>query len=136
MQSEEQPTKDKPNQPLKTYLAIGIVVLVLVGLYFYSGRGSSTVGICEPGTQDVYVRALNTGLYSQDTIIVKAGEPVCFHFVAEEGSGCGGTMVIPDYQITFSSTNGQEAKAQFTPTKGNHSYSCPMRMFRGTLIAE
>ncbi len=83
--------------------------------------------------QDVFVKATRSG-YDNPNISVHANQPVRFHFTADPGAGCGRSLLIPPYGVQLVS-NGEEEVAQFTPTAGSVEFNCPMRMFRGTLVA-
>lgn len=87
--------------------------------------------------QDVYVRALGTGTYDKEEITVKKGIPVRFHFTAESSAGCGKALVIPAFDVSLVSRNGEEVVTEFTPAEaGTYEYSCTMRMFRGRLVVQ
>ncbi|MCR4368619.1 MAG: cupredoxin domain-containing protein [archaeon] len=88
-----------------------------------------------PGTmQEVYLKALGTGVYDKQKITVKRGIPVRLHFSAEQNSGCGKFFMIPKYGVQLVSRNGEEQTAVFTPNEaGVFEYSCSMRMFVGKL---
>ncbi len=121
-------------------LAVGVLGIAGVLLYPSFTRESSPVTptpSIAPGAevQDVYIRALSTGVYDTSSIEVKAGVPVRLHFSAEPDSGCGRAFMMRDFRIQFLSLNGEEHVATFTPPKGSFEYSCTMRMFRGVLIA-
>lgn len=86
------------------------------------------------GTQDVYVKALSSGVYDNPAVTVRLGSKVRFHFSAESGAGCGRQLVIPDFGIQLISKNGEEVIGEFTPTKtGTYPFRCGMNMFRGTI---
>ncbi len=100
-----------------------------------TGNGGTAVIPSGNGeVQEVYVKALSTGVYDKQQITVKKGIPVRFHFSAEQGAGCGKVLVIRKFNVQLLSRNGEESFAEFTPTEtGSFEYSCSMRMFRGTL---
>src|SRR3989344_213191 len=90
--------------------------------------GSEPTGA--PGeTQVIDIRALGTGVYDKPKVTVKAGVPVKVRFSADQNSGCGRQMAIPDYGISLISRNGETQEATFTPQKGEHAYRCGMNMF-------
>ncbi|VVC00047.1 Cupredoxin-like domain protein [uncultured archaeon] len=97
----------------------------------------SAVASSDGKAQDVYVKALGTGYYDNQKVIVKEGVPVRFHFSAEPSAGCGRLLVIPDFKVQLVSNNGEEQVAEFTPqVKGTYAYRCGMNMFRGVLVVE
>lgn len=90
-----------------------------------------------PSAQDVYVKALSTGVYDNPHVTVTKGALVRFHFSAEKGAGCGKQLFIPDFGVQLSSANGEEAVAEFTPTSaGTFPFRCGMNMFRGTITVK
>ncbi len=87
--------------------------------------------------QEVYLKALNTGLYDKQEIRVKKGIPVVLHFSAEAQSGCGKQLFVPEFGVRLVSAKGEEATATFTPSKaGVFAYRCGMNMFRGKMVVE
>ena len=85
--------------------------------------------------QDVYIKALGTGVYDKPTVTVKKGVPVRLHFSAEQNSGCGRAFYMRNFNVQLVSKNGEEQTAQFTPAKeGTYEYSCGMRMFVGKMV--
>ena len=88
-------------------------------------------------TQDVYVRALNTGTYDNAQVTVSRGVPVRFHFSADLESGCGRVLYLPDFGVRLVSAKGEEQVATFTPTDaGTYPYRCGMNMFRGVMVVQ
>jgi len=87
--------------------------------------------------QEVSVRALSTGYYDNEQIIVKKGVPVRFTFTADPLAGCGKYLEISEFNVKLVSKNGEAAVAEFTPEKsGTYYYHCGMWMFKGKLIVE
>gem|GEM_PF-2325365 len=84
--------------------------------------------------QDVYIKALATGLYDKQSVTVKKGTPVRLHFSAEPGVGCGRVLIMRKFGVQLISQNGEEQTATFTPNEtGTFEYSCSMRMIRGSM---
>lgn len=129
---------------------LGLALLGLLAVIFMAGSASSarppnavsapTTNAAAPsassGIQEVYLKALNSGLYDQQTLTVKANSPVRLHFSAEDYAGCGKVLIMRDFGVTLVSRNGEDQTAEFTPAPGSYEYACSMRMFRGTLYAE
>ncbi len=102
-----------------------------------NGGGGSTGGSDSNGgaAQTVTLHASAYG-YDQDTLTVKAGQPVNFRFSADPGAGCGRQVIIDNFGVNLVSRNGETVSATFTPkTAGEYSFHCGMNMFRGKLIA-
>jgi len=140
----------KRGNGLLVVLALGVVGVIAVLLFSSFGvqqdcnaPGSTCApaiptssGVVSQGeAQEVYLRALETGLYDKQKITVDAGKPVRIHFSADDKSGCGKALIIRDFGVALVSRNGEVQVAEFTPTPGKYEYSCSMRMFRGTLEA-
>ena len=124
----------------KKHLFIGIGVVLLLGIYLLLGNISASntaitgaaAGNTAPntgGVQKVTIRATSSG-YDLPSVTVEKGVPVELTFQADQNVGCGSTFLMSDFGIQL---NGGQT-ATFTPDKaGDFPYSCPMRMFRGTL---
>lgn len=80
--------------------------------------------------QDIYLRALDTGVYDNMAITVKKGTPVRLHFTADPDAGCGRELVIYGLNVQAVSQNGEEDVVDFTPQDaGTYEYSCGMHMW-------
>ena len=129
-------------------LGLGVIGILGVMLYAnslnsYAPQGQASTqqlhvasAAANTGVQDVYVKALPSIQYDNPNPVVKANEPVRFHFTAEPGTGCGAALIMKDFGVNLVSQNGQEQVAQFTPPPGTYQFNCPMGMFRGTLVAK
>ena len=96
--------------------------------------GQNNQGTGTAGVQEVYLKALGTGVYDKQKITVKRGVPVKLHFSAEPNSGCGKFLIMQKFGVQLLSRNGEEQVAQFTPQEtGTFEYSCSMRMFVGKM---
>ena len=100
-----------------------------------AGQGITPTPQGSSGVQEIYLRALDAGVYDKPTVKVKANEPVRLHFSADPGAGCGRAFIMRNFGVQLVSRNGEEQVAEFTPPPGKYEYSCSMRMFRGVLEA-
>ena len=126
------------------FLLVGIVLVVFFLISGCTSNAqssdssqeiSSQTSASNVQVQDIYLRALNTGLYDKNQIVVKKGIPVRMHFTADPDAACGRQLVIRDFGVNLLSKNGEEKIAEFIPNKeGTYEYSCAMRMFRGQLV--
>jgi hypothetical protein len=96
--------------------------------------GSSLANATAPQTggaaQDIYIRALDTGVYDNMAITVKKSIPVRLHFTADTDAGCGRQLVIYGLNVQAVSQNGEEDVVEFTPQDaGTYEYSCGMHMW-------
>ncbi len=98
-----------------------------------TGSGSSAAGNATAAggnAEDIYLRALDTGVYDKQEITVKKGIPVRLHFTADPDAGCGRQVVIYGLDVRAVSQNGEEDVVEFTPQDaGTYEYSCGMRMW-------
>ena len=96
-----------------------------------TGSGSSSANVTTGGNaQDIYIRALATGVYDNMEITVKKGSPVRLHFTADPQAGCGRQLVIYGLNVQAVSQSGEEDAVVFTPQDaGTYEYSCGMRMW-------
>ncbi len=126
----------------------GAFAVFMLMLFFYTQTGTANTGqqtnqagaikdnvaALNGGVQDVYIKALSSGIYDKQQVTVKKGIPVRLHFSAEKGAGCGKMLIMKKFGVQLLSANEDEKVAEFTPTEtGSFEYSCSMRMFRGTL---
>ncbi len=145
----------KVSQETKTertfLIIIGIALIVFIALAMAftqrsteapeitNNTGNVQLGQGNQGTgnivvQEVYLKALRTGVYDKQKITVKKGVPVKLHFSAETNSGCGKFLIMQKFGVQLLSRNGEEQVAQFTPNEiGTFEYSCSMRMFVGKM---
>ncbi len=87
------------------------------------------------GVQEVQL-TVQGGNYMPNPIRVKKG--VLVRLVADLNSvrGCASGIVIPDFGVSKTVRAGDNA-IEFTPDKsGTFQFSCPMGMYRGTIIVE
>ncbi|MDR2611148.1 MAG: sulfite exporter TauE/SafE family protein [Clostridiales Family XIII bacterium] len=141
----------------KRVMTIGAALVLCLGLFMLSGgwtlsglpdplanpgsgfaqKGGGTetenVGIMESdGSQTVY-STLQPGRYPD--ITVKAGVPVKWRVDAPAGSlsGCNYAIVIPEYNVEYAFSEGENL-VEFTPAEpGTFTYTCWMGMIRGTI---
>ena len=124
-------------------LIAGLVLVVIVGSYLILGVSNNTdqtnlpsvnteIKITQTPTgaiQEIYLKALPTGDYDKDQIIVKKGIPVRLHFSTQGNVGCGRQLVIRGLNVQAIS-NGEEQIVEFTPkTEGTYQYTCGMGMW-------
>lgn len=99
-----------------------------------AGGSGNGVVLAADGVQDVYVKALGTGVYDHPQLTVKNGVPVRLHFSTDGRAGCGSALYLDGFGVRLVSS-GEEQVATFTPTQaGSFAYHCGMNMFRGRLV--
>ncbi|MBI5553457.1 MAG: cupredoxin domain-containing protein [Candidatus Diapherotrites archaeon] len=132
---------DVKSQRMVLLLFGGFLVAFLVLLAWWGttlAQPSGPAGVKNPvsgAVQDVYIKALSTGVYDNREVVVKKGIPVRLHFSAESGAGCGRVLIMKKFNVSLLSRNGEEQVAEFTPQEtGAFEYSCSMRMFVGQMV--
>ena len=146
MSKKSKKTQESPkSNSLLLFWVGGIAIIVLLAGFFVlannhsadSGTNPGATGTSNGDLQKVNVRALSNGQYDKPQVTVKAGIPVEFSFTADPGAGCGAQLLIPAFNVSLVSRNGETQIATFTPTTpGQYPFHCGMNMFRGTLIVQ
>ncbi len=128
----------------KTIMLIAGIAIVFFGMFVMFGQGSepgteTSTENQEPvavinGVQEVSLRALRTGFYDKQEVVVKKGIPVKLSFSADTDAGCGKILIMRQFGVQLLSRNGETQVATFTPQQeGMFEYSCSMRMFVGRM---
>jgi plastocyanin domain-containing protein len=119
-----------------TVTLLGVALSVFIAWFFWlAPKGQTRAAVGTGGVQEVAVTV--KGGYTPDIIVVKAGQPVRFHFNRQESSACSETVLFPDFQKSASLPEGQDVTVEITPDKpGEYGFQCQMGMLRGKLIVE
>lgn len=119
-----------------TVTLLGVALSVFIVWFFWlAPKGQTRAAVGTGGIQEVAVTV--KGGYTPDIIVVKAGQPVRFHFNRQESSACSETVLFPDFQKSASLPEGQDVTLETTPDKpGEYGFQCQMGMLRGKLIVE
>lgn len=73
--------------------------------------------------------------YEPAVVQVKKGQPVKLAFTRAGASGCGGMVVFPTLGIRRHLHPGETVLIEITPTEtGELSFTCGMRMYKGSLV--
>lgn len=113
----------------------GALAVVWVNWYFLvAGRGGGVAAALDRGGQRITVRV--KGGYDPAVIRVRAGMPVRLDFQRDETNPCTEEVVIPDFGIRTYLPANRTTPVHFTPTPGEHEFTCGMGMVRGTIVAE
>ena len=119
---------------------IGIIVLIIFGIYFISDtKGDSVTGNAVVNNVNAEVQKVIIGMkdfnYYPNTIKVKANKPVSIS-LDKSVYGCFRSFTIRDFGITKYLKTPSDTIV-FTPTKkGTFRFACSMGMGTGTLIVE
>ena len=116
--------------------ALGLALSAFIAWFFWlAPKGQTRAAVGAGGVQEVAVTV--KGGYTPDIIVVKAGQPVRFHFTRQESSACSETVLFPDFQKSASLPEGQDVTIELMPAKpGEYGFQCQMGMLRGKLIVE
>jgi plastocyanin domain-containing protein len=119
--------------PLKIGVVLGGLTLVGAELWWFLGRKQQQQQATQSnGVQEILITV--DGGYRPDRIVVVVGEPVRLSFDRLDPNSCLDEVLIPDFGISTRLPIGQTTTVEFTPTTvGEYTFTCGMRMFRGTI---
>lgn len=83
--------------------------------------------------QSATVKVSGSG-YTPTSLTLKPGVPAEITFVRETEGGCVGELLVPELGIRKSLPLKQPVKIAFTPTKGKLTFTCGMKMVKGTIL--
>lgn len=113
----------------------GVALLGFILWFFFGPRGATAARQTQSGVQEVEV--VVQGGYTPDRIEVKQGRPVRLTFHRKESNPCTEQVVIGDFGIARTLTEGERVEIEFTPDKaGEFTFHCSMNMVRGTLVVK
>lgn len=117
-------------------LIAGVALIALVLWYFFGERDAVRA---EPvgggGAQEIKITV--KGGYSPNVIVVRQGRPVRLDFYRDETASCSEQVVLPDFGIARDLPAFKTTAVEFTPDRaGEFTFTCGMRMLRGTLVVE
>ena len=114
----------------------GLALSVFIAWFFwFAPKGQTRADASIGGVQEVAVTV--KGGYTPDIIVVKAKQPVRFHFTRQESSSCSEMVLFPDFNKSAKLPQGEDVVVELTPEKpGEYGFQCQMGMLRGKLIVE
>ncbi len=114
----------------------GLGLSVFIAWFFWFAPKAKTLAtVGSSGVQEVAVTV--KGGYTPDVIVVKAGQPVRFHFTRQESATCSEMVLFPDFDKNAHLPEGEDVTVEFTPENaGEYEFQCQMGMLRGKLIVE
>jgi plastocyanin domain-containing protein len=114
----------------------GLALSVFIAWFFwFAPKGQMRAETGSGGVQEVAVTV--KGGYTPDIIVVKAKQPVRFHFTRQESSSCSEMVLFPDFNKSAKLPQGEDVVVELTPEKpGEYGFQCQMGMLRGKLIVE
>lgn len=116
-------------------IVAGLAAIAWVNWYFFvAGRTVGVATAAVGGVQRMQIE-VHSG-YSPAVVRVRAGQPVRLDFHRTENSSCTEEVVIPDFGIRTFLKPFATTPVEFTPTPGDHEFTCGMGMVRGRIIAD
>jgi uncharacterized protein len=128
-------------------IAVGIALLIVVGVIFVSARnmisGQAATGTAQDvkgtvavsGTQDVKLSYIN-GRYEMEPNVMKLNVPVRMEVDLTTVQGCMQTVTIPAFNVEKYVKPGDNV-IEFTPNKaGTFNIACSMGMGRNTFTVQ
>ncbi|MCC6744177.1 MAG: cupredoxin domain-containing protein [Acidobacteria bacterium] len=116
-------------------VAGGLAAIVFVLWFFFGARQAAAATADESGIQRIRVTV--QGGFAPDVVTVKQGRPVRLEFFRNETSACSEQVVFGDFEIVRDLPAFSTTTVEFTPDRaGRFTWTCGMRMLRGTLVVE
>ena len=72
--------------------------------------------------------------YTPSTLTLKAGVPAEITFLRTEPGGCVEQVLLPELGVARDLPLNLPVKVTFTPRKGTLTFTCGMKMVRGTIL--
>ena len=114
---------------------IGGAALVALVLWYFFGEREAVRAEAAGGVQEIKVTV--KGGYAPDVIVVRQGVPVRLEFYRDETASCSEQVVFGDFGIARDLPAFQTTPVEFIPERaGEFTFTCGMRMMRGTLVVE
>lgn len=89
--------------------------------------------VSAPATQYATVKVSGSG-YSPASLTLKPGVPAEMTFVRETEGGCVSELLVPELGLRKSLPLKQPVKISFTPARGKLTFTCGMKMVKGTIV--
>lgn len=119
-------------------VSISIIVLLVTvvatsALAFGSRSLSATIQ--QNDVQTVTVEVNSKG-FEPSSLKLKAGAPAKLTFIRKTDETCAKEVLIKDYGISRKLPLDEPVTVEFTPRKGEFTFTCGMNMFKSKLIVE
>jgi plastocyanin domain-containing protein len=96
-----------------------------------SALSSSTEGSANAATVEVSSKG-----FTPDHVMLKAGVPARLTFIRMDAQNCATEITLPDYNIRRVLPLHQPVVIEFTPRKGEITFTCGMNMLSGKVIGQ
>jgi P-type Cu+ transporter len=118
-----------------TIFAIFVILLLGVGIFFFTEKGSSAEVQSQKGDVQKITLGMQNYNYYPNTINVKEGQPVEITLDSSV-KGCYRSFTIRDLGVVKYSKTEQDT-IKFTPNKkGTFRFACSMGMGYGTIVVQ
>jgi RND family efflux transporter MFP subunit len=98
--------------------------------------GTATPPAAGAGAANGATVEVSSAGFSPASVSLKAGVPAKLTFIRKDEQNCGNEVVLPDYGIKKSLILNQPVVVEFTPKKGEVTFSCGMNMLTGKVVAK
>ena len=111
----------------------GLVVIGLIVWWFWLSKPK---GRRESGAQPIDI-LVDNGVYTPARIEVPVGRPIILRFLRKDASPCAEKVIFDDLGISADLPVDEKTDVIVIPkTAGEHEFTCQMKMYRGTLVAQ
>ncbi|CAH2713028.1 hypothetical protein BACCIP111895_00161 [Neobacillus rhizosphaerae] len=101
-----------------------------------STADKTEVDVTKESTPKIKMQVTNKG-YTPNVLRVKKGVPVELEIENPGNNSCFSTFMMPDFNLNNINLKTGTTKLTFTPDKtGEYTFSCGMKMYKGTVIVE
>ncbi len=109
---------------------LALIALIVWWFWFSKPRAARAAG---PGPIEITVA---DGVYTPARIEVAAGRPVTLRFLRTDPSPCAEKVLFDELALSAELPIGRPMDVVLGPLRpGEHTFTCEMRMYRGTLVA-
>ncbi len=108
----------------------GLLLMAAIVWWFWLYRPTLAV---QPDAGAIQIRVEN-GVYTPDHIRVLANQPTTLRFFRKDRSASAATVIFDELDISAELPLGEIKEIVIAPaTAGHYRFSCPMKLYRGTL---
>ena len=120
---------------LAAFAALAFAVFVSAGATVEAGQARR--GKARAAKVQTVTVALTENGYEPASFKLRRDVPARVTFVRKVSAGCGQEVLLPDYGIRRELPLNEPVTVELTPAKaGEFTFSCGMRMVRGTLVVK
>ena len=122
----------------KTIIAIITLLVTSIALMaaaFGAAKEEAARATLQKDTQTAAVEITDKG-FEPSSLKLKAGVPAKVTFVRKTDETCAKEVVIKEYKINRKLPLNELVTVEFTPRKGEFTFSCGMGMLRGKIVVQ